>query len=97
MSPSAYSLRASFFISAIHACGVYGSVNDVTDEALFLRLWKQKSGQVVPVSCARIGQRLLEDVAFEHGSHIYAQGYVVILDALSQRACLDDIFMIVVC
>ena len=64
------------------------STLDIVDEPLFLTGRQQQSREVVPFTFAHGGGRLAEesflDGTLQHGTHIDAEGDVVILDALAQ-------------
>ncbi len=65
-------------------------------DALFLAQRDEQAREVAPLALADVADGVGEGVALHHGTHVDAQGNVVVFDALAQRARLDDIVVVVV-
>ena len=72
------------------------SVHDVVDEAQFFAFRHEQAREVDPVALALSRSRRDRFVSLEHSTHVDAKGQVVVLDALAQQRCLDDIFMVII-
>ena len=79
--------------------GFDGSILQVGDDAVFLAYRQEESGEVIPVAGTylrgrRGDGRIALQYSLQHGTHVDAQGDIVVFDALVERCGWDDVFVV---
>ena len=71
--------------------------HNVVGQPLLFALRQQQSGKVQPASHAYGGLGLAEETflhgTLQHGTHIDAQGYIVVFQSLAKRRGIDNVFV----
>ena len=76
------------------------AILDVTDNTQLLTLWQEQTTQICPTAFTDKTLRTSEEAlllsTLQHGTHIDAQGNIIVFQSLAKRRGIDDILMEVV-